>query len=647
MDILKGLNDKQKEAVTTISGPVLIFAGPGSGKTRVLTHRIAYLVGKEKIKPENILAVTFTNKAASEMKQRIFELLRSQNIFFSSVPQISTFHSFCVKVLRSEIEKLGYAGNFIISDDEDALSLVKKIMRDKEISIDKISPRSLLSAISGAKNELIDSDLYQNTANGYYEKLICGIYDSYQKALKLNNTLDFDDLILLTVKIFQEHPQILEKYQKKFRYILIDEYQDTNYAQYVLVNLLAQKYKNIFVVGDDAQGIYGWRGANIRNILEFEKDYPQAKVICLEQNYRSTQNILDAAYSVISKNIERRDKKLWTENRSGFPLVSFEAENEIEEANFVAEEIQKLTSVMDSKQNIKTYKFKDIAVLYRTNAQSRSLEEAFIKQGIPYKIIGGIKFYARKEIKDIIAYLRLAANPSDLLSLERVINIPVRGLGKTVRQKEIFINFGRWRDKSYINYLKEKIGDKKAETLKNFSEMINNFTDFSKNNKLTELIEKIIQDTDYEKYLENSTKDPEARIENVKELLSVSEKFNSEPASRIINEFLEEAALVSGEDEIDSDKDAVNLMTLHSAKGLEFEIVFITGLEEGILPHIKSTRSLSELEEERRLCYVGITRSKEKVYLAFSRSRKFLGTTQSNAPSRFLYEIPEHLIKKI
>ncbi len=643
MDFLNGLNKRQKEAVSAISGPVLIFAGPGSGKTKVLTRRIAYLLGQKKIKPTNILAVTFTNKAALEMKQRIIALLKEAKISAFPLPQISTFHAFCVKLLRTEISILGYKQNFAISDEDDSLSLIKKTMKEKDISPDKINPRFILNAISGAKNELIDFDAYQTTAAGYFEKFISVVYESYQKSLKNNNAVDFDDIILLAVKIFQNHPRILEKYQEQYRFILADEYQDTNYAQYTLLNLLAKKYKNIFVVGDDAQGIYGWRGANIRNILEFEKDYPEAKVICLEQNYRSTQNILDAAYSVISKNIERRDKKLWTENRSGLPIASYEADNENDEADFIIQEIAKLVSAAKPAP----LEYKEIAVLYRTNAQSRSIEEAFIKNGVPYKIIGNIRFYGRKEIKDLLAYLKLIANPEDLASLERIINVPPRGLGQSSQKKEILANFQRWAEPAYLQNLKKELGDKKAETLKKFRETITAFADFSQTRGLSELIEKIILKTNYENYLSESSKKPESKIENIKELLTVTEKFGETPAGQVLNGFLEESALASAEDETKTDQDAVNLMTLHSAKGLEFKIVFIVGLEEGILPHIKSTRSLSELEEERRLCYVGITRAKEKVYLAFSKSRKFLGTTQANAPSRFLYEIPEHLKEEV
>lgn len=645
--LLSGLNAQQKEAVTAVSGPILIFAGPGSGKTKVLTNRVAYLISHERITPTNILAVTFTNKAAVEMRQRIIALLRSQKIPFSSLPQISTFHSFCAKILRSEIKILGYNQNFAISDEDDSVSLIKKIMKEKEISSDKINPRFILNAISGAKNELIDTELYQTTANGYFEKMISVVYESYQQSLKSNNSVDFDDIILLVVKIFKKHPEILEKYQEQYKFILIDEYQDTNYAQYTLINLLAKKYNNIFVVGDDAQGIYGWRGANIRNILEFEKDYPAAKVICLEQNYRSTQTILDAAYSVISKNIERKDKKLWTENRAGLPLISYEAENERDEADFIVQEIKKLVAEsVNNPKGASPLDYKEIAVLYRTNAQSRSIEEAFIKNDLPYKIIGNIKFYARKEIKDIIAYLKIIANPEDTVGLERVINVPPRGLGKSAEKKEILASFKNWKENSCQDKLTEELGSKKAQTLKKFREMIDSFVAFSQDHNLTELINKIITDTTYESYLSESAKDSEAKIENIKELLTVTTKFDDTPACETLTGFLENSSLSSPDDEDETNNDTVSLMTLHSAKGLEFKIVFIAGLEEGILPHIRSTRSLSELEEERRLCYVGITRAKEKVYLAFSKSRQFLGVTQSNAPSRFLYEIPEHLIEK-
>ncbi len=672
-EILEKLNAPQREAVTTTEGPVLIIAGAGSGKTRALTHRVAYLICEKKINSRRILAVTFTNKAAGEMKERIASLLSNARGGSTSImeveppeiyemPTVGTFHSICVRILRHEIEKVGYKSSFNIFDDQDQLALMKKVMKEMEINTDQFKPKAILGAISNAKNELKSAEEFLAGVGGYFEEMVAKIYLNYQKKLKDQGALDFDDILMITVKIFQQFPEILEKYQNFFEYIMVDEYQDTNRAQYLLVKLLSQKYKNLCVVGDDWQGIYSWRGANIQNILDFEKDYPEARVIKLEQNYRSTQNILDAAYGVISKNINRKDKKIWTDNQSGHLLSSFEAEDEKEEAQFIVEEIKKLcgnrmgsfaslphrqASAQDGK-----LKFSDFVVLYRTNAQSRMIEEAMLRNSIPYRIIGGVKFYQRKEIKDMIAYLRVINNFNDETSLERIINEPRRGIGEVTLNKwikiahldennliDVGIKIKQSQDTSY------KIQDTKLDAIIKFSEFIKRMSELKEKLSLTDFIQKIYSESGYERFLMDGTEEGEMRNENVRELLTVAKKYEEYEPAEGLKLFLEEVALVSDTDNIDQAKDAVHLMTLHSAKGLEFKIVFIAGLEEGILPHSRSMLSDSEMEEERRLMYVGITRAMEKVYLLFTRMRNIFGSTQINASSRFLEDVPEHLLE--
>jgi DNA helicase-2/ATP-dependent DNA helicase PcrA len=682
-DILTNLNPEQRRAVETTLGPILIIAGAGSGKTRTLTHRVAYLIKEKGINPQNILAVTFTNKAAGEMKERITKLMDTNDrrintnheFIARSLPVIGTFHSICVRILRREIDKLGYKKSFNIFDDQDQLGLLKKILKKLEINADQFNPYSFLDTISKAKNELINSEQFLEGVSGYYEEMAGKVYEAYQKELKANNALDFDDLIMLAVKLFQKYPQILEKYQRTFQYILVDEYQDTNHAQYILINLLAKAHRNLCVVGDDWQSIYGWRGANVQNILSFEKDYPEAQVTHLEQNYRSTQVILDAAYGVISKNINRKDKKLWTEKSGGNLLVSYEAEDEKEEAEFVAREIINMvsgnsTGSLDYARDGKSYAFSDFAVFYRTNAQSRALEEMFLKKSIPYRIIGGIKFYQRKEIKDIIAYLRLIQNPADYISLERIINEPRRGIGdktldlwnKIAKEENLdFIEVGikisnfqfpiskkiqnpnnqnleKLRTKNY------KLQTNKLDSIVKFCDFIKRMSEVKDRIKLADLILKVIKESSYEKYILESEQGEE-RFENIQELLTVAQKFDRMKESSPLEAFLEEVALVSDTDKIDQRQNAAHLMTLHSAKGLEFPVVFIVGLEEGILPHSRSMLSPLEMEEERRLMYVGITRAKEKVYLVFTRERNIFGSTQVNPPSRFLDDIPAHLLQ--
>ena len=673
-NILENLNEQQKEAVETVNGPLLIIAGAGSGKTKTLTHRVAYLIKEQKIHPRNILAVTFTNKAAQEMSQRIVHILYPEadknykyNLYGSAeLPTIGTFHAICSKILRSEIEVLGYAKTFHIVDDQDQQALMKKILKELEIDPQQFNPRAILAAIGKAKNELIRSEEFAERASGYYEEIVAKAYKKYQTTLKENNGLDFDDILMLIVQLFQKFPHILEKYQKQFKYILVDEYQDTNHAQYVLINLLARKHRNLCVVGDDWQSIYKFRGADIRNILNFEKDYPEAKVIHLEQNYRSTQVILDAAYGVISKNVNRKDKKLWTEKAEGHMVTSFEAEDERDEAEFISYEIKK-----DGKP------YSSYVVLYRTNAQSRAIEEVFLKNSIPYRIIGGIKFYQRKEVKDIVAYLKFIANHQDTISLERIINEPKRNIGPVTLKK--WANIVKENNSNYIEVglqitnsklqipNKFQIPNSKVDEIAKFSEFIKRMKEVQPRITLADFIEKVFKESGYEQMLLSEGAEGEMRWENVKELISVAQKYDSaysadrkmkNPArnathsvaggehENLLSAFLEEVALASDVDNVDQNQDAVHLMTLHSAKGLEFPVVFIAGLEEGILPHSRSMLSYAEMEEERRLMYVGLTRAKEKIYLLFTRQRTLFGSTQMNSPSRFLDDIPEKLVQK-
>lgn len=657
--ILGKLNSGQREAVETTEGPVLIIAGAGSGKTRTLTHRVAYLICEKKVRPGNILAVTFTNKAAAEMKERIHELLNNDANYGGSasimeaeplrreMPLIGTFHSICVRILRREIDKIGYKKSFTILDAQDQLVMMKRTMREMAIDTTQWKPQAILGAISNAKNELINEKRFREQVGGYWEEMVSKIYTRYQQKLVEQSSLDFDDIIMQTVRLFQKFPEVLKYYQNLFRYIMVDEYQDTNHAQYTLVKLLSEKHKNICVVGDDWQGIYSWRGADIQNILDFEKDYADAKVIKLEQNYRSTQIILDAAYGVISQNINRKDKKIWTENAGGHPITSYEADDEKDEAGFIIDEIRKM---QDSG-----LKYSDFVVLYRTNAQSRSIEEAMLRHSVPYRIIGGIRFYQRKEIKDVIAYLRLIENFSDEVSLERIINEPKRGIGEVTLNR--WLNIAKKQGASPIDVglviqklqleadHKLKIQNSKFDNIAKFCEFIKRMDKDKDRLPVTDFIQKVFVESGYERFLADGTEEGEMRLENVRELLTVAKKYDGEDNGEGLKLFLEEVALIADTDNINQAKDAVHLMTLHSAKGLEFKTVFIAGLEEGILPHSRSMLNEQEMEEERRLMYVGITRAKEKVYLLFTTERNIFGSTQINAPSRFLDDIPEHLIE--
>jgi DNA helicase-2/ATP-dependent DNA helicase PcrA len=641
--LLDALNEKQKEAVTQIKGAVLVLAGAGSGKTRALTYRVAYLIQEKKVNPRNILAVTFTNKAAGEMRDRIKELLNLApqiSTYSSKIPHVGTFHSICAKILREEIEKIGYDKNFVIYDDRDQLALIKKVMKELEVSEEQIKPKAVLGTISKAKSNLINEADFQKNASSYYEELVSGVYSKYQQRLKVTNAVDFDDILMLVVQLFKKNPEILKKYQEIFKYIMVDEYQDTNHTQYIFLKLLAEKYGNICVVGDDWQSIYGWREANIRNILEFEKDYPSAKVVLLEQNYRSTKNILDAAHCVIEKNVNQKKKKLWTDNETGELLMILEVENEKKEANKIAEEIKRVQSEEGESLS-------DLAVLYRTNAQSRALEEAFLKQAIPYKIVGGLKFYQRKEIKDILSYLYFILNPSDEVSFERIVNQPARGIGK--KTVERIIKCSQVKQVNILEVLKSKdltefkINQGKRKVLNDFAEMVEKIRKERKEMTVAELIEKIYNNSGYQKMLLKEGEEGEVRNENIQELLTVAQKFDA--GENDLEKFLEEVALVSQSDKDLEEKEAVFLMTVHSAKGLEFNRVFLAGMEEGLFPHSRSVINPTEMEEERRLCYVAITRAKKKAYLFFTNYRNIYGNTQSSVKSRFLEEININLIE--
>lgn len=643
----EGLNPEQLRAVLTTEGPVLILAGAGSGKTKTLTHRIAYLIDEKKVSPDNILAVTFTNKAAGEMRERVERLLlQSAAAEFGGLklPQyIGTFHNICCRILRREIAVLGYEKRFNIFDSQDQEALVKKAMKELEINPDQVRPRALLEAISRAKNSFIDEEQFALQAGSYYEEIVAKVYARYQKELRTQNALDFDDLIHLTVKLFQEHPAVLLKYQEMFRYIMVDEYQDTNYPQYLLVHLLAKKHNNIFVIGDDYQSIYGWRQADIRNILNFEKDYVKAAVITLDRNYRSTQIILDAADGIISKNVNQRHKKLWTETNAGELITLVPAEDEEAEARFVAETIE--------REHARGASYSHFAVLYRTNAQSRIIEEMFLRHSISYRVVGGLKFYQRKEVKDMIAYVRLLENPRDVQALERILNEPVRGLGKATLGKWVESSRASGQNLFDAGYAltdeESGLRESKIKAIKSFVDIflrLRGEIEGRADMRFPELLDKIGKESGYFASLKDGTTEGEVRQENVQELLSVAQKYNEMSLDEALRHFLEEVALSSDTDEINEKSEAVHVMTLHSSKGLEFPQVFIVGLEEGIFPHSRSALAPSELEEERRLMYVGLTRAKEKVYLLYTQQRTIFGAMQVNPPSRFLQEIPHHLI---
>ncbi|MGD7963088.1 DNA helicase PcrA [Bacillus velezensis] len=643
--LLSGLNPVQQEAVKTTEGPLLLMAGAGSGKTRVLTHRIAYLMAEKHVAPWNILAITFTNKAAREMKERVESILGpgADEIW------ISTFHSMCVRILRRDIDRIGINRNFSILDTADQLSVIKGILKERNIDPKKFDPRSILGSISSAKNELIEPEEFAKTAGGYYDQVTSDVYTDYQKKLLKNQSLDFDDLIMTTIKLFERVPEVLEFYQRKFQYIHVDEYQDTNRAQYLLVKQLAARLENICVVGDSDQSIYRWRGADIANILSFEKDYPSANVILLEQNYRSTKRILQAANEVIKNNSNRKPKNLWTENDEGIKLSYYSGDNEFGEGQFVAGKIYELHSSGRRKLS-------DIAILYRTNAQSRVIEETLLKSGLNYNIVGGTKFYDRKEIKDILAYLRLVSNPDDDISFTRIVNVPKRGVGATSLEK--IASYAAMNGMSMFQSIKQVdfigVSAKAANALDGFGAMIENLTNMQDYLSITELTEEILEKTEYREMLKaEKSIEAQSRLENIDEFLSVTKNFEQKSEDKSLVAFLTDLALIADIDQLDQKeeesggKDAVTLMTLHAAKGLEFPVVFLMGMEEGVFPHSRSLMEEAEMEEERRLAYVGITRAEEELYLTNAKMRTLFGRTNMNPESRFIREIPGDLLENL
>ncbi|MBM7094928.1 DNA helicase PcrA [Bacillus sp. H-16] len=644
-DLLSGLNPEQQKAVKHSAGPLLIMAGAGSGKTRVLTHRIAYLLGEKGVAPWSVLAITFTNKASREMKDRISKIIGgpgAEDIW------ISTFHSMCVRMLRRDVDRIGINRNFTILDGSDQVTVMKRLMKEHNIDTKKFEPRSILGSISSAKNELKTPKDYAKTANGPYEDTVEKMYTAYQKELKKNSAMDFDDLIMQTIEMFKKVPEVLEFYQRKFQYVMVDEYQDTNKAQYMLVKMLADRHKNICVVGDSDQSIYRWRGADIQNILSFEKDYPNATVIMLEQNYRSTKTILKAANDVIQNNASRKPKNLWTENDDGDKLALYEADNEHDEAQHI---VGKVKEMLDSGK----YTESDIAVLYRTNAQSRVIEEMFVKSNVNYTIVGGTKFYDRKEIKDVLAYLRVMANPDDDISLRRIINVPKRGIGASTLVK--IEQFAAMQDVSIYRALQDvrEIGlsARAANALSEFISQLTNWVQMQDYLSVTELVEELLEKTGYRAMLKNDKSlEAESRLENIDEFLSVTQDFEKTNEDKSLVAFLTDLALIADIDKVDDEDEDKNgeqiiLMTLHSAKGLEFPVVFLIGMEEGVFPHSRSLMEEVEMEEERRLAYVGITRAEKELYLSRARMRTLYGRTNMNPPSRFLSEIPEDLLDSL
>lgn len=640
VDCTYGLNPQQAEAVINTEGPMLIMAGAGSGKTKVLTCRVANLLQKG-VRPYRILAITFTNKAAAEMRERVNNMSgpAAKDVW------LFTFHAFCARFLRMEIDKLpGYGGNFAIYDTADSQNLIKQILKEMNLDDKRFQPSGILSRISNAKNALQDAAAFARQAGDFYEQKVADIYSRYEQKLQLNNALDFDDLLMLSIKLLQENKEVREKYQDRFDYLLVDEYQDTNHAQYLLTKFLAAKHRNICVVGDADQSIYGWRGADIQNILDFEKDYPDAKVIKLEQNYRSTQIILDAANAVIENNSGRKPKNLWTENKSGADIIYFQAVDERDEARFVIEQLQNL-------QRTENKKLGDMAILYRTNTQSRIFEEMLIKSGISYNMVGGLKFYERKEIKDIIAYLRVIFNPADSLSLLRIINVPKRGIGDAslakIQAYAAANNVSLFEAVSNAAAI-DGLSSRFVSKLDDLAGIIFELMNLANEAPVEDLIDRVLRDTGYLEELENErTPQAQSRIDNLHELISVAQEFAASEEENNLENFLAHVALVSDIDDTELGEDAITLMTLHSSKGLEFPVVFLVGMEEGLFPHARTLMDETEIEEERRLCYVGITRAKEKLFLSSTKMRTIYGNTVTYPPSRFLQEIPARLVKTI
>ncbi|RHE84379.1 DNA helicase PcrA [Streptococcus anginosus] len=640
--LLTGMNDRQMEAVQTTEGPLLIMAGAGSGKTRVLTHRIAYLIDEKLVNPWNILAITFTNKAAREMKERAFSLNPATEDCL-----IATFHSMCVRILRREADHIGYNRNFTIVDPSEQRTLMKRILKNLNLDPKKWNERAILGTISNAKNDLIDEVAYENMAGDMYTEIVAKCYTAYQKELRQSEAMDFDDLIMLTLRLFDQNPDALTYYQQRYQYIHVDEYQDTNHAQYQLVKLLASRFKNICVVGDADQSIYGWRGADMQNILDFEKDYPEAKVVLLEENYRSTKTILQAANDVIKNNRNRRPKNLWTQNADGENIVYYRANDEQDEALFVAKTIDELSSTSD-------YVYRDFAILYRTNAQSRNIEEALLKANIPYTMVGGTKFYSRKEIRDVISYLNLIANTSDNISFERVVNEPKRGVGPGTVEK--IRNFAAGQEMSLLDassqIMLSPVKGKAAQAVFDFANLILNLREQLDELTVTEVVELVLEKTGYtEQLAAQATLESQARIENIEEFLSVTKNFDENPENDTeetgldrLSRFLNDLALIADTDDGDQESSEVTLMTLHAAKGLEFPVVFIIGMEENVFPLSRAAEDEDELEEERRLAYVGITRAEKVLFLTNANSRLLYGKTNYNRPTRFLNEISSSLL---
>lgn len=642
--LIIGMNDKQAEAVQTTDGPLLIMAGAGSGKTRVLTHRIAYLIYEKYVNPWNILAITFTNKAAREMRERAIALNPA-----TQDTLIATFHSMCVRILRREADYIGYNRNFTIVDPGEQRTLMKRIIKQLNLDTKKWNERSILGTISNAKNDLLDEIAYEKQAGDMYTQVIAKCYKAYQEELRRSEAMDFDDLIMMTLRLFDQNKDVLAYYQQRYQYIHVDEYQDTNHAQYQLVKLLASRFKNICVVGDADQSIYGWRGADMQNILDFEKDYPQAKVVLLEENYRSTKKILQAANNVINHNKNRRPKKLWTQNDEGEQIVYHRANNEQEEAVFVASTIDNI--VREQGKN-----FKDFAVLYRTNAQSRTIEEALLKSNIPYTMVGGTKFYSRKEIRDVIAYLNILANTSDNISFERIVNEPKRGVGPGTLEK--IRSFAYEQNMSLLdassNVMMSPLKGKAAQAVWDLANLILTLRSKLDSLTVTEITENLLDKTGYLEALQvQNTLESQARIENIEEFLSVTKNFDDNPEITVegetgldrLSRFLNDLALIADTDDSATETAEVTLMTLHAAKGLEFPVVFLIGMEEGVFPLSRAIEDADELEEERRLAYVGITRAEQILFLTNANTRTLFGKTSYNRPTRFIREIDDELIQ--
>lgn len=650
--LLEKLNPEQRKAVVTTEGPLLILAGAGSGKTRVLTNRIAYLISEKGVLPRNILAVTFTNKAAGEMRERVKSILGP----VGDRVWVSTFHSACVRILRKEITKLGYGENFVIYDDREQLGVIKGAMAALNINEKLFAPKAIAGRIDRAKNHLLNASSYSALAKDFFAERAAKVYAAYEEEMKKNNALDFNDLIMLAVRLFNEHPDVLKTYRDQLRYIMVDEYQDTNHAQYKLIKMLAEEYRNLCVVGDDDQSIYAWRGADISNILDFEKDYRDAVVIRLEQNYRSTKNIIKAAGEVVKRNSGRKGKTLWTDNPEGEPISFYSARDEHDEAGFVTREIarQKNEVVADCGTPLQ---YRDFAVFYRTNAQSRVMEDRLMRDGIPYTIVGGMRFYDRAEIKDILAYLKVIANPSDAIGLKRIINVPHRGIGDATLEK--VEGFASDRRITLFEAIREVVEGREAGAgellskgprlkLQQFYDLMERLNKGAAAGGIAKLSQKVLDETGYiQKLKEEKTEEALGRIENLEEFITAAEEFDEKAEEKTLRSFLDQVALVSDMEEYEGETDRVTLMTLHAAKGLEFPVVFIIGMEDGLFPHSRTKDDPEGLEEERRLCYVGMTRAQNKLYLLNARERRVFGRDQINSPSIFLSEIPAVLMERV